>query len=105
MHPVCEVLLGVRLHAEERAAYVNHFPRQEEGRPGKTDEGGSAGTEDIDAAVGVSIVVVFAKITCAEAEEDENKGAEAEGGHPKAVDKQVNHDFEGEDPTFELRIT
>ena len=76
------MLLRVGVHVEERAAYVNHFPRKEKGKPGQANEGGSTGTEDIVAAVGVNVVTVIAKITYPEPEEDEHTGAEAESSHP-----------------------
>jgi len=34
MVPLCEVLCGFRLHAEETAAEVDHFPGEEEREPG-----------------------------------------------------------------------
>ena len=46
VHPLCEIFLGARLHAEEAAAHVHHFPGEEQGEPGEADEGGGTSAED-----------------------------------------------------------
>lgn len=98
---MCEVFLALGLHSEKGAAHVDHFPGEEEGEPGKTDEGGSSSAEDGVAFGGIGVVATVAEIAVAETEHDEGEGGEAESGHPKSVDNHVEEHFMGEDADFE----
>jgi len=46
VHPLGEVLRRLGLHAEERAAHVDHLPGEEESEPRQAHEGRGAGAED-----------------------------------------------------------
>lgn len=74
VHPLCEVLLGFGLHAEEAAAHVDHFPREEESEPGQTDKGGGARAEDRIALRDVVAVAAAGEVAVAEREHDQGEG-------------------------------
>lgn len=67
VHPLCEVQLGARLHAEEAAAEIDHLPGQEEGEPGQTDEGRGSSSENGVALGGVVSVAVRAQVAVSKA--------------------------------------
>ena len=46
VHPLGEVFFASRLHTEEAAARIDHFPGEKEGEPCKRHERGSASAED-----------------------------------------------------------
>lgn len=71
--PLREVFLAAGLHAEETPAHVDQLPGQEQGEPGQAGEASGAGTEDGVALLRVRVVAVDAKVTIAEAEEDERE--------------------------------
>jgi hypothetical protein len=88
------------LHAEERAAHVDHLPGEEKGEPCEADKGGGPSAEDGVAHFAVGIVAADTEVAVTEAEEDNGEGGKAEGSHPEAVDDHVDHDFHGEDAGF-----
>ena len=79
---------------------MHHLPGQEQREPGHADEGGGAGTEDRVAGGRVAAVAFCCEVAVAPGEEDEGESAEAQGGHPDAVDEGVDDDFWGEDAVF-----
>ena len=101
-HPLGEVLLRARLHAEKGTTHIDHLPREEEGKPGKTCETGGAGAENCVTAVGVGVVAEFAEVSVAPGIDYEGEGGQAEGGDPNSVEDHVTQDFESEDSAFEL---
>lgn len=44
--PLCKVLLGTGLHAEEGTAHINHLPSEKEREPGEACEASRASAED-----------------------------------------------------------
>ncbi|PTD05900.1 hypothetical protein FCULG_00000236 [Fusarium culmorum] len=101
VHPLGEVELGARLHAEEGSSLVNHLPGKEEREPGKTGESGSAGFEDGLTAVAVFVVAVLTEITIAKGKHAENERAETESSNPDTVDGHVNDKLQGENTSLE----
>jgi hypothetical protein len=100
--PLGEVLLGSRLHHEERAAHVQHLPREEQREPGKAGEGSRTSAEYSVASRVVRFVAACAEVAVAETKHDEREGCEAEGGDPETVKEHVDEDLDGEDTALEL---
>ena len=100
VYPLGEVLLRLGLHAEERAAHVDHLPGEEKGKPSEADKGSGAGAEDGVTHVAVCIIAADTKVAVTKAEEDDGEGGKAEGGHPETIDYHVDHDFHREDAGF-----
>lgn len=74
VHPLGEVLLRLRLHAEERTAHVYHLLGKEKGKLGEVDKGGSARAKDSVAHFAVCIVAASAKVAVTEPKEDNREG-------------------------------
>lgn len=93
--PLREVSLALRLHAKEGSAHVDHFPGQEERKPGQAGKGRGASAEDNPAIFGELIVAVVSDVGSAIAKTVKNKdeGGEAEGRHPKTVDNHIDQKF------------
>lgn len=102
--PLREGVLRLGLHAEEAAPEVHHLDGEEEREPNHGREAGGAGPEHQVAAGRVAVVAVFADLAVAEAVEDEDEAAEAEGCHPETVDEHVEHQLGGENALFQLVI-
>lgn len=101
MDPLCEILLAVRLHAEEAATHVNQFPCEEQRKPRQGDKGGGAGAKHCVTGGGVGGVATIAKVAVTKAIHNKEEGGEAECSHPQAVDEHVTADLPGEDANFE----
>lgn len=95
--PLREVALRVRLHAEEGATHINHFPRQEEGKPRKTRKRSSARAEDQLAGLAVALITSFAQLAITKAVDNENEAGQAQQRDPQAVNYHVNEEFHSED--------
>jgi len=102
--PLREVLLGVGLHHEERAAHVQHLPCQEDGEPGKAGESGRTSAEDSVASVVERFVAAVSEVAISEAKHDQGERAETESGNPKTVNEHVEDDLDGENTALELRF-
>lgn len=89
--PLRKRVLRLGLHAEEAAPEVHHLDGEEEREPHHGRETGGTGPEHQVAAGRVVVVAVFADFAIAEAVEDEDEAAEAEGCHPETVDEHVEH--------------
>ncbi|KAI6760523.1 hypothetical protein HG530_009383 [Fusarium avenaceum] len=101
VHPLSEVELGARLHAEERSSLVNHLPSEEKGEPGKAGKGGGTGLEDSLTALAVGVVTVLAELTVAKGVEAEDEGAEAQKSNPETVENHVDDELERENTSLE----
>lgn len=103
VHPLSEVALAARLHAEERTTHVDHLPGEEEGEPGKAGKGGSTSAEN-NLATLTAFVASFANVglTISKAVQDKNERSKAKGSHPQTVDHHVDHEFGSKDTLLEL---
>jgi hypothetical protein len=101
VHPLGEVELGARLHAEERSSLVNHLPSKEEGEPGKAGKGSGTGLEDSFTALAVGVVAVLTELTVAKGVEAEDERAEAQKSNPETVENHVDDELERENTGLE----
>ena len=102
MEPLSKVLPGSGLHHEERAAHIDHLPREEHREPSKTGESGGTSTEYSRTAVVEALIAPSAKVAITETEHDNREGSKTQGGDPETVEDHVNHDLDSEDTTLEL---
>jgi hypothetical protein len=100
--PLGEVFLGSWLHHEERAAHVQHLPREEQREPGEAGECSRTSAEYSVASRVVRFVAACAEVAVAETKHNEREGCEAEGGDPETVKEHVDEDLDGEDTALEL---
>lgn len=96
------MVLAFRFLSEETAAEVDHLPGQGQSKPREAYEGGGTGTENELASLTVRIVAIEAEVSIAESPDNENKGKDAENGHPDPVDDHVDNEFGVEDSRFQV---
>ena len=101
VHPLRQVELGAGLHAEKRAAHVNHFPRQEQREPRQTRKRRGAGAKDNVARVVVRVVAILTELAAAEAKHDQRKGRQTQRSDPQPVHDHVDEELHCENSRLE----
>jgi hypothetical protein len=102
--PLCEVVFGVRLHAEERSAHIDHLPGEEKREPSETDESGRPGAENKFTPIVEGIIASPAKIPVSKTEDYQRESTQTECTRPEPVYVHIEKDFPGEDSHFQLHL-
>ena len=100
-HPLSEILLGPRLHGEERPTDIDQLPGQEQRKPSETGKGGGSSFEDGIAPFGIGVIAVFTELSVTKSIHPQDEAGQTQRGDPDAVNNHVDAEFPGEDARLE----